>query len=88
MALRWFLSKARSVAAHASGWMRWAKVRSDRLDAPCGSPTLHPPKNAGSGGIAADAARGWALASRSSRHRVFRSRGRVSTGQASFAIKT
>ena len=32
-----------------------------------------------------DAARGWALASRSSCHRVFRSRGRLSPGQASFA---
>jgi len=48
---------------------------------------LRPRKNAAAGGTLVDAARGWALASRSSYHRVFRSRGRVSPGQASFAIR-
>jgi hypothetical protein len=42
-------------------------------------------KNAAADGTLVDAARGQALASRSSCHRVFRSRGRVSHGQASFA---
>ena len=44
-------------------------------------------KNAAADGTPVDAARGQALASHSSCHRVFRSRSRMSLGQASFAVR-
>ena len=49
------------------------------------SGNLRSRKNAAADGTLVDAARGQALALRSSCHRVFRSRSRVSHGQASFA---
>ena len=44
-------------------------------------------KNAAADGTPVDAARGQALASHSSCHRAFRSRSRMSHGQASFAVR-
>jgi hypothetical protein len=44
-------------------------------------------KNAAADGTPVDAARGQALASHSSCHRAFRSRSRMSLGQASFAVR-
>jgi len=44
-------------------------------------------RNAAAGGTIVDAARGQALASRSSCHRAFHCRGRMSPGQASFAVR-